>query len=435
MGWTVSETGVSNTRKLRTGEVFTFAADEIRSERTGIHARVSITLDKTVLAYDLFNVDRHKERVSLANAASGRVNGSVAQNYYAELYGAEEERDKHKPDPIRLDLDAFCGLIWAKWCGRFEAELLGGDLDTPPPPFMLSPYILEESGTILFAPGGSGKSYVALLMAVSVDAGCSDLWAVRQQPVLFVNLERSKRSVLRRLGLVNAALAQDATRRLRFINARGHTLSSIMDQISAIVAAEHIGLVVIDSISRGGYGDLNDNKAANLAMDELNARCPTWLAIAHQSWESQDPKSGKVPHPLGAVAFQDASDITVQIRSEVTENKTLGVGLVMRKANDIAKADLQVWALEFDYNGLVLVRPAEDKEFTAVEAGRPQTVADRIEELLGEIHGMSRGDIAAEITKRGYTILENTVGTHLNTMKGQGKVVLYSDLWFLPSRE
>jgi len=64
-----------------------------------------------------------------------------------------------------------------------------------------------------------------MAMAVSVDAGCSEIWNVEQANSLYINLERSERSMVKRLGGINTALGLDPARSLPFLNVRGQTLS------------------------------------------------------------------------------------------------------------------------------------------------------------------------------------------------------------------
>lgn len=61
MPFEVDERGVRATRDLESGEVFTFSAEAIRKERTGVHARLSILQDGHLLAYDTFNLERDQE--------------------------------------------------------------------------------------------------------------------------------------------------------------------------------------------------------------------------------------------------------------------------------------------------------------------------------------------------------------------------------------
>ena len=57
MPFVVDAGGVRATRDLEGGEVFTFDAQAIRKERTGVHARLSILQDGHLLAYDTFNLE------------------------------------------------------------------------------------------------------------------------------------------------------------------------------------------------------------------------------------------------------------------------------------------------------------------------------------------------------------------------------------------
>jgi hypothetical protein len=170
-------------------------ATELRKERTGVHARLDVAMNGRSLAWGVLNIDKDEERVRLSNSAYGQVNG------HAGTFD--------KPEMKRC-VDAFCKGLWEASLGNLASTLMAG-AEAEPPEYVLDPYIVEEGGTILFAKPGRGKSFITLLMAVSIDAGDEvpverQLWRVRQQPVLFINLERGARSNAKRLGRVNTVL-------------------------------------------------------------------------------------------------------------------------------------------------------------------------------------------------------------------------------------
>ncbi|MBM4406064.1 MAG: hypothetical protein FJ039_07790 [Chloroflexi bacterium] len=165
---------------------------------------------------------------------------------------------------------------------------------------------MEHSSTILFAQGGKGKSTLALLMAVSVDAGVQTFWPVLQRRALFVNLERSRESVRNRIALVNRALGLPVERELLTLNARGRPFEALVEPLREAIAKRAVGLVVVDSISRTGYGKLTDDDTANRVMDAGNALGVAILWIGHtpRADESQ---------LFGSTMFRNGADVEVRV--------------------------------------------------------------------------------------------------------------------------
>ena len=239
--------------------------------------------------------------------------------------------------------------------------------------------MVAEGGTIGFAPPGRGKSYLAMLLAQSVEYGIDAVWSVARTPTLYVNLERSRDSMERRLGQVNAALGLDRTTPARMLHRRGRSLSDVIEAVARAVDEEGIGLVILDSLSRAGVGDLTENMLANRAMDQLNGLGCGWFALAHT------PRADD-GHVYGSQMFDAAADITVQVLSE-RRDSDLGIGLKVTKANDIAPPPLRVWCLEFDPDfGLTAIRPAEAHEFPEITQGDSRTTRDLVIDHL-RVHG------------------------------------------------
>src|SRR6185436_19251129 len=299
------------------GASLTFRAEAIHQERTGVHARVAIGYHGVELAWSTFNVERDEDRVRLANSAHKHLNGQ-AQEYPASY--------------LKNDLDKFCRGLWEAHIGDMAPEWLAGTPEPVPPRFALAPFILEGGGTIVFAHPGRGKSYLTGLMAVSIDAGTEvppsmRLWQVRQQRVLLINLERGRLSVQNRLGNINAALGLPRTRRLLTMNQRGRSLQEIIGAARRAVRDHGVGLVLLDSISRAGMGDLTENNAVNRIIDGLNGLSETWLGIAHAPRGSDE-------HVFGGIHFDAGADVIVRLLSQQEEWGPLGVGIQIVKEND-----------------------------------------------------------------------------------------------------
>jgi len=270
-------------------------------------------------------------------------------------------------------------------------EMLGGHTEPSRVSFLLEPYVVRGAGTILFGPPERGKSWTAMLMAVSIDADNDSVWPVRHTPTLYVNLERDRDSMARRMARVNMALGEAADRPLAFINARGKTLMDVAEAIKRAIQDKGIEFIVLDSVSRAGAGDLNENQTANRIMDMLNGFGVSWLAIAHT------PR-GDDTHIYGSVQQDAAADVMVNMSSETGFDGTLGVGLQIVKANDFRRPPAERLAYEMDEEyGLSAVRKAKEHEFIEVEAKEKRTVADQIATYLKENGASTGASIAAAI--------------------------------------
>ena len=357
---------------LLSGNTIKLEAEDIRRERTGIHAKVSLYCDSTLLAWDTFNIQRNEERNRLAKSAVDRLpEGLDALCDAVTLKGY---------------LDLFAAKVWPSYLDSSMGGPLQGLSVLPRQPLILSPYVVSEGGTILFAPAGSGKSYLALAMGVSIDAGIQTIWPCSQVPVLYINIERSASSLQRRLTTVNRALGLPQTRPMLFLNARGASLYDIQDQVKSTINKYKVKIIILDSISRAGMGSLIEDQSANKTIDLLNRLCPTWLGIGHCSRADSD-------HVFGSVHFDCGADVMVQM---LTQEKvdTLGIGLQITKANDIAKGSLKSYALEFDTEGLKAIRLAKPYEFGELALGKKLSPTTEVTNYLLEKEEASASAIA-----------------------------------------
>ena len=372
-------TGVIATRHLPNDHKINFRAENLRPEKTGTHAKITIYEQKAdfqiterypygkLIVYDTFNIGRDAERGRLCNSAFKTM---------AEIQSEQTGFTIYERDHLKKDLPEFCTQVWDVWIYKYSSELMAGD-PTLIQQLRLKPFVVSDGGTIMFARPKSGKSFMALAIAVSVDSGTNKLWEVDPCNVLYVNLERSPKSMQRRLAQVNNALGIPQNRPLRFLHARGWSFSDISDRIQREVDKYDIRFVVLDSISRSGMGDLNDNKTANKITDSLNAIIQGsvergYLAIAHTSWEEK--------HIYGSVMFEGAADVMVSVKTSKNHKEELGVQLEVDRANDIPSGvELPMLALSFNEFGLSGIRKSSPEEFPELV---PQSNIETIRKYL-----------------------------------------------------
>lgn len=379
---------LSQARDLDLEHRLTFRADAIRQERTGIHARVSVAMNGVILAYDMMNVEKDEDRVHLSNA------------YYKHLNGLSGVYPK---EFAKKDLDLFCAGLWDALVGSDVAEYIGGFEEPRPPKQIIRDFLIDGGGSLLFGPPERGKSWMLMLMAVSVDAGCPMLWPVVQKPSLFINLERSRDSVLNRLGLINRALGLPATRRLHMMNRRGRSLADIYSAAKRSVLDFGIEAVFLDSITRAGAGDLTENGPANKICDMMNGLAPTWMGIAHTPRNDDS-------HIYGSQMFDGGADILIRTFGELRDDER-GVGLLRTKGNDLPFMTApQAVALRFAEEGLIAVRGAKLTEFPQMlVAGKKESQAETVIRYLQEGGEATATEVARE------TGIDRSIVAHMFT--------------------
>ena len=355
-------------------------ARDARRERTGVHSEILISCDTTCVASDQFNVTRQEERTRLGKSAYRLMHPDV--------------REGMSEDELRLELDNFCRGLWEQKLKLVPIGDVAGDRSIGPPK-MLGPLLIEGGGTIMYGQGGSGKSWVTQIACTSMNAGLHTPFYTPQRKAIYVNLERSEKSMRWRQAQVNAVLGLPDDYAIPMLNQRGASLKDVHERLRKYVQENEIEVGFLDSLTRAGAGDLTRNEVANDIMDALSALFPTFLAIAHTQKESSDPDMPKVYTEYGSNMFRAAADLVLQFHSEELPNR-LGVRWTVEKKN--VKADPPApLALVFNDTGeLTRVREPYPYEFVELEhKGRPPSMVERI---TGYIQGCGEAT-AAQIAK------------------------------------
>jgi hypothetical protein len=387
--------------------MLTLRAGDVHRERTGVHARLEIIANQVALAWGVINADKDEDRVRLANSAGKQLN-----NGHGELY----------PNAfLKKDLDDFCRGLYDAEVARFEPTYDAG-LEPAPPELILEPFILRGGGTICFAPPGRGKSFTTMLMAVSIDAGISNIWPVTRARVLILNLERSPPQYMRRIGAINRALGLPIHRPMAVLHARGRSLRDVIEGARRFIQRERIELVILDSISRAGMGELNEGGVGTKIMDAMNGLAESWLAIGHTPRASGE-------HVTGTMQFDAAADLMVKLTSEQEEDGPLGVALELTKKNDLPYYKPRILALEFDRSlGFIGFRGARRGEFPTIEAGRTASALQRLKDwTLDQVNGLGDATTASEETGLNRATVAVLYGNrdHFVPMGKDGRRALY----------
>ena len=361
----VTPDGATWSRTLTDGTEIGLRASGLRKGRSGNHGKIEIFDGPVLLSYSVFNIDRDEDRGRIANKAHKNMGRPGAEMKPGIPYLDAD---------LRHDLDLFCREVYDLWVSEQGATLVEGDPDSTVQ-FLARPHIIEGGGTIMFGLQGGGKSYTAMLLAVAIDAGLNGLWQTRKGNVLYVNLERSGVSMGRRLARVNKTLGLPPTRQIYMMNRRGRGLADIGDALARDVEEMAIDLVVVDSISRTGIGDLNENQATNDAINLLNGLGTSWLGLGHTPRSTQD-------RVFGSTMWDAGADIMVRLTGARNGSRH-GIHLEITKENDLGPQPDLTLAYTFEpERGLASAEKANIADFPELLEAKRQKPAEAIAEFL-----------------------------------------------------
>lgn len=396
------------------GTTLTLSAQNVRTERTGLHGRIALLRGEVALAYDTFNITRSEDRNRLGKTA------------YAKL---SPELQAFMPvNTIQHVLDVFCLRVErAHESERFQIVEHDPDADLPPLTFPLAPYILDGAGTIAFAPPGSLKSYVTQAMAVSLATGHSGLWQVEKRPALYINLERSANSMaLRERGILRA-MGLAGRSGVSYLHKRGVSLRALSRKVRDWNREHEGGVTFLDSVSRAQLGDtLNSDEAGNAFIDIMNWCAPTWWGIGHTSRDNAD-------HVFGSQMFDAGQDIGIKMSSERPDPKDgetterRGVALEVTKANDMRFPPPSYLAFTFGAYGLTGISKARSTDFPGLAAGVKQSRTTKLFEYVQRLGSVTGSDAALELgLDRGWVSSVFTKSGSYFLAKREGHKLFYA---------
>jgi len=170
-----------------------------------------------------------------------------------------------------------------------DVQPLLGTEEPDPMEWRVADFVPEDHLTMLVGDGGTGKSVLALHLALCICTGRSFLgMGTKRGRVLYIDHELDREEQLRRVHRIARAMgidASDSSLRDRFRYWRPtHPLGSEEHQADLMqaVTAHKIDLVILDSLTMGAEGDVTDVADVVPIMQHLR-QWPTTVAIDHVS--------------------------------------------------------------------------------------------------------------------------------------------------------
>ena len=222
------------------------------------------------------------------------------------------------------------------------------------PKFLIDRFILHQSPTLWFAPGGSGKSLLALALAVCCENGFDLFGTCEPTKTLYLDWETDYQETTRRVSLIAEGLSK-----IYEIKKEEMALPSYLrmylplvngtEELLETVNTYGYQLLIIDSVAPALGSDLISAAEVTRffgSVRRLNAEGITTLLITHISkGEKKDNKSQRTP--FGSIFFENFPRLTWELRSEYREDdNSFLFGVFCRKSN-VGKLEPKGYKLSF----------------------------------------------------------------------------------------
>ena len=162
----------------------------------------------------------------------------------------------------------------------------------------LFPYLQERQATLFFGEGDTGKSWLAIWMAVLVSTGMSMLGVEAEPgPVLYLDYETDEDTLWERVNMISAGLGIAIPDGI-YYRQMHQLLAADFQQINKLVVDNNISLVVVDSAAPA-VGEPESSAPTTEYFRALRSLRTSTLTIAHVS------KGGKENEPFGSIFWRN----------------------------------------------------------------------------------------------------------------------------------
>jgi hypothetical protein len=198
--------------------------------------------------------------------------------------------------------------------------------------FLLEPLLVKGHPSLIYAPGGAGKSFLAMFIALLVQNGLDLNFQKTRDPinVLYLDWEMDEHEAQRRFAMLTQG---DSDLMMPFYSQCVIPLADIIDNILQPLLKNDIKLVVIDSAAPALGGDINDASQVIRffgAVRQLTATGITVLILTHVSKAHKEKDDAALP--IGSVYFVNLSRLTWELKYHV-EGHAVDLALFCRKSN------------------------------------------------------------------------------------------------------
>jgi len=318
-------------------------------------------------------------------------------------------------------VEQLCMGVMSRHRAGSPVITLTGNVDTKQfQKWLVHPLIPLREPTVIYAPGATFKSYLALYIAVLVDAGMSHngLNVERAASVLYCDWETSSQELNIRATLLRRGLGIEGECSIQY-RSMTQGLADDIERIKEICLDDAIDFIVIDSIGQACGAEPESAAVVLNFFTKLRELGISSLCIDHTN-KANDSKDAK--NLFGSVyKYNQARQILQAKTSQQEGSNKFDLVLLHVKANNSGKMKPNGFRIEFvkDSDGDVEKVLIDKMNVRDSELEEHMMVVDRIQNALRNVSGgLSVAQLVEELEKS-----ENHIRKELSKGKEKGLFV------------
>ena len=329
-------------------------------------------------------------------------------------------------------LEQFCYRVLVELRrGEPVEEIVAGEgYEGQPPSFLLSPIILENDPTMLYARGGVGKSWAALVLALTLQLPWRNNPLNLRPPdhvtnVLYLDYEDSKRTFQNRL----AKLAIGCGVGMGVVQYRrcSQPFADEVDTIATICKDRQVGCIIIDSV---GMATSDSMELADKRSASTLARACRFVNLP-TVWVHHTRKGGVMPgeerSSFGSVYFENEARSVFYLEAEEGgDGDTIDLVWNHKKINNGRRLQPFAWRFTFDDERRTVTPSLVD--VATLESARKNLP------LYAQVWAMLDAPMTVKAIAEELDHKEGAIRSLLNKYRSK-KFMAVGDLWCRVSRE
>jgi hypothetical protein len=294
-------------------------------------------------------------------------------------------------------------------------------VEPPPREFFLEGLIPKGFCTLLFGNGGTGKSYIAthLGMTIALGKDYGDR-KTRQSKVVYVDEELDEVEFVRRAYMLARGMGLDRPPEGLYYYKLGGSLtdSKVRENLQRALKASGAQFFILDSMTMATYGADPTLAPDIIALMKYLESLGTWLCLDHVAKPKENINQG-TQSPFGTVFKTNTARSSIQLMKADGG----GLSLVHKKTNFSALQPAFHLNLEFNADN-VRVRFVEgtDPSMAGIDQhlGAPEQVYFALADLGKD--GGTAADIEQALKTANATMALKTVQNHLTRLHKAGRI-------------
>jgi hypothetical protein len=217
----------------------------------------------------------------------------------------------------------------------------------------IQPILINNEHNVLWADGGSGKSFFALYMATLIQEGynysdSTNGLSVEPANVLYLDYETKNESIGRRVAKIHKGMGIEHESAIR-VRHCDRPIDEDIDNIMEMCAVGNIGVVIVDSMAMAISGDgLESSSSVINYFNALSLLNLTTLTISHSN------KQGGL---FGSQYTRNYSRSVFECQKTGGKfGKGMDFSLIHTKANDVAQQPPMQWEVSFEDDAVTYTR-------------------------------------------------------------------------------